>query len=93
MHYGLRTPLWTTTITDLQCVGKNGNVFSFFLEKAFKRVTGEKHKDLATCYIDTKPIYTLCQIHPHWDWNSKLNTKLRLEFQIEYGLKLEFQAE
>ncbi len=36
---------------------------------------------------------TLSQIYPHSNWNSKLNTKLRLEFQVEYGLKLEFQVE
>ena len=36
---------------------------------------------------------TLSQIYPHWNWNSKLNTKLRLEFQVEYGFKLEFQVE
>ncbi len=35
----------------------------------------------------------LSQIYPHWNWNSKLNTKLRLEFQVEYGFKLEFQVE
>ncbi len=27
----------------------------------------------------------LSQIYPHWNWNSKLNTKLSLEFQFEYG--------
>ena len=32
----------------------------------------------------------LSQIYPYWNWNSKLNTKLRLEFQVEYGFKLEF---
>ncbi len=36
---------------------------------------------------------TLSQIYPHWTWNSELNTKLRLELQVEYGLKLEFQVE
>ena len=36
---------------------------------------------------------TLSQIYPHWNWNSKLNTKLRLEFQFECGFKLEFQVE
>ncbi len=35
----------------------------------------------------------LSQIYLHWNWNSKLNTKLRLEFQVEYGFKLEFQVE
>ncbi len=34
--------------------------------------------------------HTLSQIYPHWNWISKLNTKLRLEFQVEYGFKLEF---
>ena len=38
-------------------------------------------------------IHALSQIYPHSNWNSKLNTKLRLEFQVEYGLKLEFQLE
>ena len=33
---------------------------------------------------------SLSQIYTHWNRNSKLNTKLRLEFQIEYGFKLEF---
>ncbi len=37
--------------------------------------------------------HTLSQIYPHWDWNSKLNTKLRLEFHVEYGFKLELQVE
>ncbi len=36
---------------------------------------------------------TLSQIHPHWNWNSKLNAKLSLGFQFEYGFKLEFQVE
>ena len=36
---------------------------------------------------------TLSQIYPHWNSNSKWNTKLRLEFQFEYGFKLEFQVE
>ncbi len=36
---------------------------------------------------------TLSQIYPHWNWKSKLNTKLRLEFQLESGFKLEFQVE
>ncbi len=36
---------------------------------------------------------TLSQIYPYWNWNSKLNTKLRLEFQVEYRFKLEFQVE
>ncbi len=39
---------------------------------------------------------TLSQIYPHWNWNSKLNTKHRLEFQFEcgfHGFKLEFQVE
>ncbi len=36
---------------------------------------------------------TVSQIYSHWNWNSKLNTKLRLEFQVEYGFKLEFQVE
>ncbi len=29
----------------------------------------------------------------HWNLNSKLNTKLRLEFQVESRFKLEFQVE
>ncbi len=37
--------------------------------------------------------HTLSKIYPHWNWNSKLNSKLRLEFQVEYGFKLEFQVE
>ena len=37
--------------------------------------------------------HTLSQIYPHWTWNFKFNTKLRLEFQVEYGFKLEFQVE
>ncbi len=36
---------------------------------------------------------TPSQIYPDSNWNSKLNTKLRLEFQVEYRLKLEFQFE
>ncbi len=36
---------------------------------------------------------TPSQIYPNSNRNSKLNTKLRLEFQVEYGLKLEFQVE
>ncbi len=36
---------------------------------------------------------TPSQIYSHWNWNSKLNTKLGLEFQIEYRFKLEFQVE
>ncbi len=36
---------------------------------------------------------TLSQLYPHWNWNSKFNTKLRKEFQVEYKLKLEFQVE
>ena len=32
----------------------------------------------------TNNLGALSQIYPHWNWNSKLNTKLRLEFQIEY---------
>ena len=36
---------------------------------------------------------TLSQIYPHWNWNSKLNTKLRLVLQFEYGFKSEFQVE
>ncbi len=38
---------------------------------------------------NTPVFYTLSQIYHHWIWNSKLNTKFRLEFQFEYGLKLE----
>ncbi len=40
-----------------------------------------------------RALHTLSQIYPHSNWNSNLNTKLRLEFQVEYGLKLEFQVE
>ncbi len=29
----------------------------------------------------------LSQMYPYWNWTSKLNTKLRLEFQVEYGFK------
>ncbi len=36
---------------------------------------------------------TLSQMYPHSNWNFKFNTKLRLEFQVEYGFKLEFQVE
>ncbi len=43
-------------------------------------------------YIDGH-LNALSQIYPHWNWNPKLNTKLRLEFQVEYGFKLEFQVE
>ncbi len=42
---------------------------------------------------DFETITTLSQIYPNWNRNSKLNTKLRLEFQVEYGFKLEFQVE
>ncbi len=37
--------------------------------------------------------YTLSQTYPRWNWKSKLNTKLRLEIQVEYRFKLEFQVE
>ena len=36
---------------------------------------------------------TLSQIYPHLNWKSKLNTKLRLEFQVENSFKLESQVE
>ena len=42
--------------------------------------------------VSFQSINTLSQIYPHWNWNSKLNTKLRLELQVEYGFKLEFQV-
>ncbi len=32
-------------------------------------------------------------MYAHLHWNSKLNAKLRLELQVEYGFKLEFQVE
>ncbi len=38
-------------------------------------------------------IYTLAQIYPHSKWNSKLSTKLRLKFQVEYRFKLEYVKE
>ena len=37
--------------------------------------------------------HTLSKIYHHSNWNSKLNTKLRLDFQVEDGFKLEFQVE
>ena len=33
------------------------------------------------------------KIYTHWNWNSKLGTKLSLEFQVECRFKLEFQVE
>ncbi len=52
--------------------------------------------DLTTSHImgraNSVIIPTLSQIYPHWNSNSKLNTKLSLEFQIEYGFKFEFQV-
>ncbi len=35
----------------------------------------------------------LSRIYPHWNLNSKLNTKLRLESQVECGFKSDFQIE
>ncbi len=32
-------------------------------------------------------------MYPNLNWNSKLNAKLRLELQVAYGFKLEFQVE
>ena len=40
-----------------------------------------------------RALITLSQIYTYWNWNSKLNTKLSLEYQVEYGFKLEFQVE
>ena len=40
-----------------------------------------------------KEITALSKIYPHSNWKSKLNAKLRLEFQVKYRMKLEFQVE
>ncbi len=45
------------------------------------------------CSDSTGQQTTLSQIYPHSNWNSKLNTRLRLEFQVEYRFKLELQVE
>ncbi len=63
--------------------------------QTFNVITDEclRSVQLSIDFLANRACPTLSQMYPHWNWNSKLNTNFRLEFQGEYGFKLEFQVE
>ena len=66
--------------------GSDGN--DFWEQLSFVGLRSSSIRILEEICTYTYERNTLSQIYRHSNWNSKLNTKLRLELQVEYVLKL-----
>ncbi len=90
---------WRDGITRKVLNAKESSEEAIAIQECLKKDTSiaQSHLKFITAMIGKYQMInitcTLSQIYSHSNWNSKLNTKPRLEFQVEYRFKLEFQVE